>query len=229
MNTLNQQKCIIPISMFYISIMICSDLLVNKPVVMFKGYTTAATLVFPLWFILNDIIAEVYGYKTCRKIMWIGFITEIIFNMFCYVGSHLPSPADWNNQPAFDLILAPLMRITLGTFVAFIISGYINIYLLTKWKALMSGKHFWLRSIGSSTIGEIIYSILVVWIILLGTMETSKILMIMLWSFSIKVIYTIVMAYPAALVVQVIKRIEGIRETGYEKVKVKKYAEPSLI
>lgn len=58
-------KCIVPLSMIYLGIMICSDLLVYKFIDMPYGYTTAATFVFPLWFVLNDIVAEVYGPKIC--------------------------------------------------------------------------------------------------------------------------------------------------------------------
>lgn len=196
--------------MVYTCVMIFSDLLVNKPISMYFGYTTAATLLFPMWFVLNDIIAEVYGYKVCRRILLTGFITQLVFNLICNFMINLPSPSDWHDQAAFDLVLGHLLRIALATFAAFIISGFINIRLLTKWKILMSGKHFVLRSIGSSAIGEGLYSVLNVWVILLGSTPVEKIFSIIFWSYFIKLTYTIVLAYPAALVVQLIKRIDGI-------------------
>lgn len=212
----NQYKCIIALAMIYMSVMIGSDLLVNKPVSMFFGHTTAATLVFPIWFLLNDIIAEVYGYRVCWRIIWTGFTVQLFFNLICNWAIHLPSPIDWHQQAAFDYIIGPLLRIAFSTLVIFLISGFINIRLLIKWKVLMSGKHFWLRSIGSSIIGEAIYSGLNVWLILLGSMSISKILMIMFWSFSIKIIYTILMVYPAAIVVHILKKIESIDVYDYD-------------
>lgn len=79
----------------------------------------------------------------------------------------------------------------------------------------MLGKHFWLRSIGSSAIGETTYSILNIWPILLGSLELSKLPMIIFWSFSLKIIYTIILAYPASLLVQLLKKIDGINVYDY--------------
>jgi uncharacterized PurR-regulated membrane protein YhhQ (DUF165 family) len=74
----------------------------------------------------------------------------------------------------------------------------------------MSGRYFWLRSIGSSGIGEALYSALNVWVILIGSMPLSQIPMIMFWSFLIKLLYTILMAYPAMMIVEFLKKTEGV-------------------
>ena len=208
------------LAMAYISIMICSDLLVNKRVSMVYGYTTAATLIFPFWFIINDVIAEVYGYKLCRNILLAAFAIQLFFDLICYLAIHLPSPSDWKNQAAFDLVLGHLIRIAVGTLSAYVIGGLINIHLLTKWKALMSGKHFLLRCIGSSAIAEAFYSALNVWAILLGSLPASKIAMIMCWSYTLKIVFTLVMAYPAMLLVRFLKNAEGV--DAYDKVSYEK-------
>lgn len=201
---------LVPISMIYIAIMIFSDLLVNKPVSMHFGFTTAATIIFPLWFMLNDVIAEIYDRAISIKILITGFMIQLFFNVFCYGAIHLPSPANWNNQAYFDYILGHLTRTELSTFVAFMLSGYINIHLLTKWKVLVSGKYFWLRCIGSSLIGEGIYSLLNVWPILFGFMTMQNIFTVMVWSYLLKIIYTVFLAYPLTLLVAYIKKTEGI-------------------
>jgi len=209
-------KCIIPISMCYISIMICADLLVYKFVSMPFGYTTAATLVFPLWFILNDVIAEVYGPKLCWQMIWMGYIVQSFFNLFIYFGIHIASPPGWNLQAYFDLVLGNLFRIELTTVIIFLISIYINIRLLTKWKILMRGKYFWLRSIGSSGIGEAIYSILNIWPMLLGSLALSKLPILIFWSIAIKILYTIILAYPATILVNFLKRVDGDFNDGID-------------
>lgn len=206
--------------MAYISIMICADLLVNKPVTMIYGYTTAATLIFPFWFIINDVIAEVYGYKLCRNILWAAFAIQLSFDLICYLAIHLPSPFDWKNQAAFDLVLGHLIRIAIGTLSAYAIGGLINIHLLTKWKALMSGRYFLLRCIGSSTIGEAFYSALNVWAILLGSLPASKIAMIMCWSYLLKIFFTSIMAYPAMLLVRFLKSSEAMQPEKESSMKI---------
>lgn len=202
-------QCIIPLSMVYMSVMIFSDLLVYKFVDMHYGYTTAATLIFPLWFILNDIVAELYGPKVCWRMIWTGYTIQLIFNVFAYIAIHLPSPADWKYQESFNLILGNLLWIEISTLVIYLISSYINIRLLTKWKILTRGKYFWLRSVGSSSIGEAVYSSLNIWLILFGYLEFIKLPQLIFWSFFLKILYTIILAYPASIVVQIIKKIDG--------------------
>jgi uncharacterized integral membrane protein (TIGR00697 family) len=203
-------KGLISLTMVYMSVMICSDLLVYKPVSMWLGYTTAATLIFPLWFVLNDIIAEIYGYAQCRNIMLTGFTVQLIFYSVCYLAIHLPSPPDWKFQSAYNYILSPLLKISISTFFAFVISGIINIRLITKWKILLMGRFFWLRSIGASTISEALYSFLNAWLILYGAVPLVKIPGIILWSYLLKTAYTIIMAYPATILVELIRKIDHI-------------------
>lgn len=202
-------KCIIPLAMVYMSVMICSDLLVYKFVDMHFGYTTAATFIFPLWFLLNDIVAEVYGPKLCWKMIWTGYLIQLFFNIFIYIAIHLPSPPNWSHQDSFNLVLGNLLRVEISTLVVFLISININIRLLTKWKILLQGKYFWLRSVGSSSIGEGIYSSLNIWLILAGSLELSKLPMLIFWSFFLKITYTIILAYPASIIVRIIKKIDG--------------------
>lgn len=208
--------CLIPLIMIYMSIMIFSALLVKKPVSMPYGYTTAATLIFPLWFLMNDILAELYGYKLCKNILWTGFIIQIFFNSISYLLIHLPSPNFWHNQSAFNYIINPLIEINLSTLSAFVISGYINIYLITKWKILLRGKYFWLRSIGSSIVGEFFYAILNVIFCVFMVMPEFQSSNIILWSFFLKVIYIVFLAYPASITVNIIKRIDGIEDFYYD-------------
>jgi hypothetical protein len=206
----NSTACLTTLSMFYICIMISSELLVSKPVNMPIGITTAATFIFPLWFILNDIIAEVYGYKECRYFLLLGFSITFIFNLICFYFIKLPSPIDWKYQPYLDFTYGSLLRIEMSTFIAFMVSGFINIRLLTKWKILMSGKYFWLRSVGSSAVAEIIYSSINVLVVFLGKLPISHIPIIMFWSYILKLLYTLILAYPAMLIVQLIKKIDKV-------------------
>ncbi|SRR5579883_525493 len=209
MKTQKSIQCIIPLTMAYMSVMIFSDLLVYKNIEMGYGYTTGATFVFPLWFILNDIVAEVYGPKVCWKMIWTGYIIQLFFNSLVYIVIHLPSPPGWCSQESFNLILGHLIWIELSTLIIYFISINVNIRLLTKWKILTRGKYFWLRSVGSSSIGEAIYSSLNIWLVLYGHLELSRLPQLIFWSFFLKISYTVILAYPATVVVKIIKKIDG--------------------
>ena len=102
-----------------------------------------------------------------------------------------------------------MLWIEISTLFVYLISSYANIRLLTKWKILTRGKYFWLRSVGSSSIGETIYSSLNIWLILFGSLEFTKLPQLIFWSFSLKILYTVILAYPASVLVQIIKKIDG--------------------
>jgi hypothetical protein len=106
---IKQYKHLLFISMLYLAVMLCSAVLIYKPIAMKFGYASAATLTFPLWFVLSDIIAEVYGFQLSRKILWSGFFCQFIFSLGCFLLIHTPSPELWREQPAFDLVLGHLI------------------------------------------------------------------------------------------------------------------------
>lgn len=208
-NIPKQEKCLPFVAAFYMAVLICSSVLGNKLVLTYFGTLSAASLISPLWYILGDIITEVYGYKSSKKLFWSVMVCQIMFSLACYFLIGLNSPAYWTGQGSYQLVLGDLLKFSLVGFLGIVIAWYINIKLLIKWKILMSGKYFWMRSVGSSGIGLIIYSVFSISISLHGSPLQDDILSIILGSCVLKIIYLILLAYPATLVVALLARIEN--------------------
>jgi len=199
------------LGMLVLTVMYLDSLLEYKPLSMPFGVMMASSFVFPLWFILTDIITEIYGPKVSKRVLWAAFSCQVIVSIVTQIIIHLKSPATWHNQAAFDLILGNFPRITLSNFVSIMLSGYININLLSKWKLLLQGRFFWLRSIGASAIAEIIYSSCAVFLIGYSIFTLHQIFMMIIWSCIMKFIYSIILAAPGTLVVAYLKDAEGVR------------------
>lgn len=127
----------------------------------FFGITTdAGTLVFPLTFLLSDLITEVYGYKHARKALWYGFLFNLLFIIYGQIVIHLPSPTFQTNNQAFDLILTTNVRIILASIVSYICSEPLNSVIMAKLKIKLNGRHLGLRFVLSSLFASGIDSII---------------------------------------------------------------------
>ncbi len=203
-------KYLIFLAMFSMIIMPSSIITTNKIMLVGGEYASAGSLILPLWFVISDIIAEVYGFEISKKIFWYTLICQFFFVAFTYSLAHLPSPTFWHSQQAYNLVTGNIIHLYFGGLFAIIAAGYVNIYFITKWKKLVEGRIFWLRSIGSSTIGEAFYTALAFLLMFIGTSFMTKVTMFILWAYLFKVIYAIIFALPANIIVNLLKKAEGI-------------------
>jgi len=197
-------------AMLYITVMLSCLILVHKPVQIGAFTTSTAATVFPLWFVMGDIIAEIYGYSASRQMLWCALIAQFVFCIIISVFVHVPSPSSWLGQEHYTYLVHGFFRIYFSVVIGVIISGFLNIYFITKWKILLRGKYFWMRSIGASGIGELTYTIIVSLLVFAGTMSFAKLVEYTVISYLFKFIYTVVLAFPANLISNLLKRIEVV-------------------
>jgi uncharacterized integral membrane protein (TIGR00697 family) len=114
----------------------------------------AAVIVFPLSYIFGDILTEVYGYRMARRVIWLGFLCNLVFVVFVWLGQQLPSADFWGGQEAYDAILGYTPRILLASFAGYLVGEFINSYILAKLKVITKGRWLWLRTIGSTVVGQ---------------------------------------------------------------------------
>lgn len=199
------------LNMLYMSIMIGSAILTNRYISLSSDiFVLGGTLVSPLIFILGDIVAEIFGYKIAKQMIWCGFACQAIFAIICALVVRAPFPPFFNDYHVYFLVFSPLLYIVTSSFIAFIISGLINIHIITRWKMLLRGRYFWLRSLGSSTIAEALYSAIAILMMEVGSIPLANIWRIILISYFIKVIYSIVFAVPGNILVNYIKNATKI-------------------
>ncbi|GGI82686.1 queuosine precursor transporter [Legionella impletisoli] len=204
-------RVLIILCMFYMSIMLCNAVLTNRYVGTDLLFVLGGTLTSPFVFILDDIIAEIYGFKITRAVIIVGFLAQTLFVIVCQLILWAPSPSFFKGQEAYAHVLgSSLLRINLCGFIAYIIANLANSYLLSRWKVLVKGRYFWLRSLGSSTISEALYSFIAIIMMELASIPLKNILQVAAISFSIKAIYSIVFAGPANVLVNYLKNLTGI-------------------
>ena len=142
------------ITAFFVSILLVSNIASTKILLLGPFTFDGGTILFPLSYIFGDVLTEVYGYSKTRRVIWTAFIMGILAAIIFYIVGQLPAAADWNGQEAYDMILGIVPRIVLGSVLAFLAGEFSNSYILAKMKVAMKGKHLWMRTIGSTLVGE---------------------------------------------------------------------------
>lgn len=182
------------ISVFFVSVLLISNVASTK-IVDFGWFTfDGGTLLFPLSYIFGDILTEVYGYKSSRKVIWLGFFMALLMSLVFIVVGKLPSAPDWNNQGAYDLILGLTPRIVIASLIAYTCGEFSNSYILAKMKIWTKGKILWARTIGSTIVGELVDSVLFILIAFSGILPNSLLFTLIISNYifktSIEILFT---------------------------------------
>lgn len=196
--------------MFFVVTNTAADILAYRMTTFGPLLVSVGVFIVPFTYICSDIITEVYGYNLTRQVIWMGLINEFIFNFICYSMNLFSAPAFLHNQPAYLQVLSPLMRIYFGVILANIASIFINAYCISKWKILLKGRFFWLRSLGASSIGQLTFTILCDIVVFSGTMQFMQVLRTIESIFLIKICCEIILVYPANILVKILKKHEKI-------------------
>jgi len=122
----------------------------------------AGVLVFPLSYVLGDVLTEVYGYAAVRRIIWLGFACNFLMVVVIWLGGHLPAAPFWKGQAAYSEVFAQTPRILAASFLAFLGGSFANIYVLAKLKIATQGRWLWIRTVGSTVVGQGLDSLLFV-------------------------------------------------------------------
>jgi uncharacterized integral membrane protein (TIGR00697 family) len=192
----------------FVAVVLISNVASSK-ILLFGPFTfDGGTLLFPVSYIFGDILTEVYGYSAARRVIWAGFGAAFIMaGTFALVGA-LPAAPGWANQQAYEAILGTTPRIVLGSLVAYWAGSFSNSFIIAKMKLLTRGRWLWMRTIGSTLVGEGIDSVLFVLVAFLGILDTSTILAVILSNYVFKCGIEAVMTPVTYWVVRVLKRSE---------------------
>jgi uncharacterized integral membrane protein (TIGR00697 family) len=197
--------------MLYGSALITSVLLDYKLISIGPILSSAATFTIPITFLLSDVITEVYGYQRTKRVIWSSLLCLFLFTVTCFLLNKIQTPVEYSKYgEAYNSILSLLLRAGLANIVAIIVGIFINIYVISKWKILLKGKYFWLRSLGSSIIGEALYSLMVVTLLNAGIVSFAQLIQILIISWCVKIACNIIFVTPSSLLVAFLKRAEKI-------------------
>lgn len=206
------------LGMLYITLVLCSAVLTNKVVAIGPAITLAGVLIVPFIFCTADIMAELFGYKIASITVQLAFVFQLIFAVLCTQCIKLPSPDFWHGAVQYQFVFAPLMKMSVASFVAYIIASTINVYVISKWRVRWRGKYFWIRSLGSSSMAEFLYTILIILLMQYHVFPGSTLLRMMVTSYVIKVVFSFCCSIPANMLVFGLKKLLGKYdvESNYE-------------
>ncbi|RBQ22767.1 hypothetical protein ALNOE001_15470 [Candidatus Methanobinarius endosymbioticus] len=131
-------------------------------------------ILFPLSYILGDVITEIYGFKCSKKIIWTAFTMNLIAVLALFIVQMLPPGPGWGNQLAYETIIGFMPRIVAGSLVAFVSGQILNAYVFVKIKEITKGKHLWQRSLGSSLVGDLVDTVIFTIIAFLSTLSSMQ-------------------------------------------------------
>ena len=208
------QKTIVSIPFMLLGILfnvclIAANLLETK-VVQIAGITaTAGLIVFPVSYIINDCIAEVWGFKKARLIIWSGFASNFLVIAFAQLATVLPAAPYWEGEEAFNFVFGLAPRIAIASLLAFLIGSFLNAYVMSKMKLASQGRHFSLRAVFSTLVGESADSLIFFPIAFGGLIPLSELFAMILTQAILKSAYEVVILPLTIRVVRYIKHREG--------------------
>lgn len=152
----------------------------------------SSALLFPFTYIIGDIVAEVYGYKKARFVIYIGFLCNAFMALFFLISIKLPAASTWHLQKEYATILGTTPRMFIASLSAFLIGSLSNAFVLNLIKKYTGEKHLWMRTIGSTIVGELFDTLLFVIIAFIGTIPSTAIMTMILSQYIWKVSYEVI-------------------------------------
>lgn len=157
----------------FVSTLMISNIASSK--ILDLGFFTfdGGTLLFPIAYILGDVVTEVYGYIRARRVIWAGFGANLLMALVLMLVGVLPPAEGWEHQQAYEAILGATPRIVLGSLIAYWVGSFANSWLMAKMKILTRGRWLWTRTIASTLVGEGIDTVLFVLIAFYGVLPQA--------------------------------------------------------
>jgi uncharacterized integral membrane protein (TIGR00697 family) len=185
----------------------------------------AGTLIFPVSYILGDVLTEVYGYRRARQVIWLGFACNLLAVIAIWLAQVLPPASFWDGQAAFERILGYTPRLLTASFLAYLLGEFTNAFVLAKLKILTQGRWLWTRTIGSTVVGQLLDSTVFITVAFAGVMPTEALLSAIMLQWLVKSVYEALATPMTYGVVRYLKRQEGVdvydREINFNPLRVR--------
>ena len=194
--------------LFTTTCLIVANIVEQKLIAVGPIEATAGLLIFPVSYIVNDLIAEVWGYRKARLIIWYGFLMNFVAVAVFRLSILVPGSGNFHQQEAFALVLGNTTRITVASFVAFLFGSFLNAYVMSRLKILQHGRGFSLRAIASTVVGEGADSLVFFTIAFGGVLPVHDLLMLILTQIGMKTAYEVIALPLTNRLVKWVKRKE---------------------
>ena len=197
-------------SILFCVCLIAANILETKQISVLGISLTGGLIVFPISYIINDCVCEVWGFQKARLLIWTGFAMNFFFVAMGALCDWIPGAPYWTNEAGFHAIFGLAPRVAAASFVAFIVGSFANAYVMSKMKIRDKGRNFSLRAILSTIVGESFDSVIFFPLALGGVVPTEELPKLMLWQVLLKTVYEVI-ALPIT-----IRIVKALKEHGGE-------------
>ncbi|MFA6458365.1 MAG: queuosine precursor transporter [Patescibacteria group bacterium] len=212
------------ITAIFVAVLLISNIASTKIVAFGPFSFDGGTLLFPLAYIFGDILTEVYGYARSRRVIWLGFLAAALLAGVLSIVNYLPAAADWTGQAAFATILGQTPRIVAASLLAYFAGEFTNSFVLAKLKIFTAGKYLWMRTIGSTLIGEGLDTAIFCLVAFAGVFSNELLLAVIISNYIFKVGVEVLATPLTYAVVAWLKRAENEdyydRKTNFNPFKI---------
>ncbi|MFL5734758.1 MAG: queuosine precursor transporter [Chloroflexia bacterium] len=207
----------------FIACLVAANIISVKVIALGGWFVPAGVVIFPVSYIIGDVLTEVYGYRSARRVIWLGFLCNLVVVAAIWVAGLWAAAPFWQDQGAWDRVLGFTPRLLLASFAAYLVGEFANSFVLARMKIATQGRWLWTRTIGSTIVGEGLDSLVFITIAFSGVPGIDLGTLI-LTQWTVKVLYEIVATPLTYLVVGYLKRAEGIdvydRDTSFNPLAV---------
>lgn len=165
----------------FITCLITANVIAVKIISLGPFLLPAAIFIFPLSYIIGDVLTEVYGYRLARRVIWLGFLCNLIFVFFIWLGQMLPAAPFWEGQEAYQRILGYTWRLLAASFLGYLVGEFANSFILASMKIMTRGRWLWSRTIGSTIVGQGLDTSIFITVAFIGTTSFVPIMILYHW------------------------------------------------
>jgi len=206
----------------YVTSLITANTAAVKILELGPWVSDAGIITFPIAYIVGDVLTEVYGYAAARRVIWLGFLCNAIAVGTFQLAGALPAEATWDGGDAYSRIFGSTPRLLFASACAYLVGEFVNSFVLAKLKIATEGRWLWTRTIGSTMIGQVFDSTIFVMVAFAGTTSGSLLRDMIVTGWVLKTAYETLATPLTYLVVNKLKRVEGIdvydRDTDFRPV-----------
>lgn len=194
----------------FVAVLLISNIASTKIVDLGPFTFDGGTVLFPLAYIFGDVLTEVYGYARARRVIWTGFVwIALAAGIFALIDA-LPAAEGYELSDSFHAILGQTPRIVLGSLAAFLAGGFVNSYVLARLKLWTGGRMLWVRTIGSTVIGEAVDTAIFLSVAFVGVLSAATLRDVFWSNYEFKVGVEVLFTPVTYAVVTALKRLEGM-------------------
>ena len=197
---------LISLAVIFTTLLLTANISAVKIIAIGSEGIDAGIIAYPLTFLISDVISEVYGRKTTTKIIWLGFLANLLMISIIYVAGILPSATFWNDQQSYDQILGAVPRIVIASMVAYLVSQNHDVLAIEMWKKVTGGKFLWFRNNASTVVSQGIDTTIFILIAFVGIYSFDDILNMIWITYLIKIVVAIIDTPLVYILVNIVRR-----------------------